>query len=949
MKCAKCGSELNENATFCGNCGEKVVKSTESGDNVETVQEPVSSETSPKFCGNCGNVVTGDSPFCGSCGAPLNGPVMIQQTTVDFDKITAGIKSLFGQIWTFIKKYKVAVIIILLLLAIGLGGYFGYQHFHDFTKLSWDEEYGDYEVTYTTVSEIRLKVKALDKENQEIKEITYTVDKGEVTAKEEEAIWTLPEEAGTYTITAEAPSGKKITKEVHVVDLDGLEKENHLVTVAELEDDQDEDDDGLTNKEEAEKKTNPYLADTDGDGLLDRYELENKLDPLKKDTDGDGLPDGSEIALKTDPLKEDTNGDGVKDGDSSYTTSVTKEKAKMTVTGVGDVYHSDLDIYDNQTIHTTEGLLGKIYVISSSSKVSELKVTLPYTDDDIKEASLVEDNLTIYRFDTENKTLTPIETTVDKEKKTVTFASKEVGRFVLGDKQEVDLSAETHILFNIDDSVSMYTEAQMIEMGYTTSTGAVGNDKDFKRVSLSQQLLDMLSGNYQYAVAEFSGSYYSYQGFTKDKELIKTALNKIHDMEHNTDGTAIVNALNKGIDSFANAKNNNYMILLTDGVNTSGSLSSSSSSIISKAKEKNVKVCVIGLGDVEKDDLTKIAEETGCGFYYASSASVLDEVYAQLSADINYGLVDVDKDGKVDGTIIYDSGFLPSRDGFNFANFSSLNSKEGNCYGMAVVANYFYRGVLPTQLSAFTATKLFGILGSYTSKGYSFGYSSYFRDFNNDLYDYQLSDLKVLFNYEEIPDYFDKVEDGTLKIKEKYRKQITSLGASIETANYTKGDTDYTKIEQPIIDVDSTSLDSYSDDVNLFRAIWRNFIEQFNNTSISFSTDPDKAFKYAVTSMEAENPIVLGFTLEDKDGKTIGGHAVNLIRIIVDNEDSNKFYFEVYDNNRPGTSKYFMVMRNKMNKLQLDYTAWVNDYEYSFEYPEYGYQVDSVTLDKLDY
>ena len=57
----------------------------------------------------------------------------------------------------------------------------------------------------------------------------------------------------------------------------------------------------------------PPTTDTDGDGLTDKEEIEKGTDPLKKDTDGDGLTDKEEIEKGTDPLKKDTDGDGFSD------------------------------------------------------------------------------------------------------------------------------------------------------------------------------------------------------------------------------------------------------------------------------------------------------------------------------------------------------------------------------------------------------------------------------------------------------------------------------------------------------------------------------------------------------------------------------------------------------------------------------------------------------------
>ena len=119
--------------------------------------------------------------------------------------------------------------------------------------------------------------------------------------------------------------------------------------------DTDDDNDGLTDDEEAALGTNPLLGDSDGDGLQDGTELgrttagpdsfggpvsfrpdadpATTTNPLAADTDGDGLTDGQEDpnfdgasprviggtgtvgSGETDPTNPDTDGDGLSDGD----------------------------------------------------------------------------------------------------------------------------------------------------------------------------------------------------------------------------------------------------------------------------------------------------------------------------------------------------------------------------------------------------------------------------------------------------------------------------------------------------------------------------------------------------------------------------------------------------------------------------------------------------------
>lgn len=84
--------------------------------------------------------------------------------------------------------------------------------------------------------------------------------------------------------------------------------------------DPDDDNDGLSDTEEAGYGTDPLKKDTDGDGLTDSDELDvYKTDPLKWDTDGDLLNDGDEINTHfTDPLDWDTDNGGVGDGSEIF-------------------------------------------------------------------------------------------------------------------------------------------------------------------------------------------------------------------------------------------------------------------------------------------------------------------------------------------------------------------------------------------------------------------------------------------------------------------------------------------------------------------------------------------------------------------------------------------------------------------------------------------------------
>lgn len=64
----------------------------------------------------------------------------------------------------------------------------------------------------------------------------------------------------------------------------------------------DEDNDGLTNQQEAQLGTNPSVADSDGDHLFDGAEVNTHgTNPKEQDTDGGGIIDGFEVILGKDP------------------------------------------------------------------------------------------------------------------------------------------------------------------------------------------------------------------------------------------------------------------------------------------------------------------------------------------------------------------------------------------------------------------------------------------------------------------------------------------------------------------------------------------------------------------------------------------------------------------------------------------------------------------------
>jgi hypothetical protein len=127
--------------------------------------------------------------------------------------------------------------------------------------------------------------------------------------------------------------------------------------------DEDDDNDGLTDLEEAQLGTDPLNLDTDSDGLHDMVETatgtfvdasDTGTDPVVADTDIDGLDDGKEVGdYGSDPNNPDTDADTFLDGADNCVlvanplqTNADSGDEDTSLTGIqhyGDLCDADLD------------------------------------------------------------------------------------------------------------------------------------------------------------------------------------------------------------------------------------------------------------------------------------------------------------------------------------------------------------------------------------------------------------------------------------------------------------------------------------------------------------------------------------------------------------------------------------------------------------------------------
>ena len=896
MFCPNCGGKLNGNEEFCPNCGSKITKANEQIPNVSSLSQNSStiSEAMAKKSSN----------FVG----------MVVQ-----------------KIKTFVVKYKRQCLIGSFCLVALIVGFIVFKNCYGFEKLSWNETYSDLKLEYVMSTNIKLGINYND--SSKLNDIKYNVNCGKAVGNGLEVDWDLTESSGKCKITASYKL-RKISKEFTVIKFHDNEKNLYLDSDINLDSDEDLDLDGLTNKQEKEYKTNPELSDTDLDGINDYDEIfVYKTDPNKEDTDGDGLRDYDEIKLGLDPLKEDSKGDGVKDGKRNLTYEYLSDGIKISITGTGNIASTVASTNSSTKISSKVGLIDNLYTFYTDGNITEAIVTITYTDEQLEKNGLNENNLSVYYYNEKKAKYEKVDTTIDKDNNTVTAKLKHFSNYVIGDTSLVRETTTSQILFVLDNSWSMYTNEQYQKFTgkeYSGNVDLEGFDADGVRFTLTSKLISRLSGkNYQMGLSEFRRDYANALEIGSSPSTLKSKLSTMNgSFITSREGTNITNALDKGIREFSKQADNKYIVLLTDGQDSS--LKSNSKRIIKNAINSNVKICSIGFGGGSyNDELSNISNGTGCEFYSSSNALGLVELFENIGAELNDDLIDIDGDGKVDGVLIADSGFTVNKNGFSFSNYTS-NLAGGHCYGMATFAELYYKKVLPLTLGNMISKEA-------KSRAYNLN-NTYFKNYDN-LYDYKLKSntLKYIFGFdifgENMPSDLRVLNGKTLVFNDKYKKEISASGiydiaedkSSLSSSvQLSKWGVKYKTVENICLNEDriQTSSVMNNEDVQLFNAIYASYIKQYNSSVYSSGMDfflwvRDKIGTENVNYSGAPGFIrILEKRLNDKDAPVImsnfsgGLHAINAISLVQDIENPNYFYIGVYDNNYPGEKRYVDIRCN---------------------------------------
>ncbi len=956
MYCPKCGKKLPKNATLCATCDQDKIKEYQEAQKEEAVveekaeevkEEPAVEESVVKE----EKIAEETTPEEATEEAATEEPVAEETTPVTEEKkeevLTEEKKEEIKEETiqsTEVKpkkkrslKWLKYVVLVIVLALVAVGGYIAYGKLVGFEKLNWKEGYKDNDLKVVTPNKVDLAFELSDESKYDDVKIKVTC--GSFKQRRNKISWDLKEAQGKCKIEVKYKA-KKISKTINVIDSYKEKEELSIKYEIDYDSDEDLDYDQLTNKEEKKYKTNPELSDTDADGLDDYYEINtSKTDPTKKDSDGDGLSDYDELELGLDPLKADSKGDGTKDGQRELTYDYETDNIKLSITGTGNIASLVADKNSNTKISGKKGIIDNLYVLYSDGNVKEAKLTITYTDEELTKYGLNEDNLAIYYYNEKEAKYEKVESTVDKENKTVTAILKHFSPYVVADSELIEEKTSSQVLFVLDNSWSMYTNEQYKEItgeeytgGLFSSSTLKGNDADGVRFSLTSNLAEkLISKGNKVGLSEFRKDYANVLPIGSSNKDINTKLGKMNGSFVTKDaGTNTSNAIVKGLEEFADDSTEKYIIILTDGEDTVTSYTVNQ--VIDKANEKNVKICAIGFGEGSANTkLSNIANATGCRFYSSSDAMGLSELFDNVETELSDGLVDIDDDGNNDGIVIADSGFIVNRDGFSFSNFAATSSRGGHCFGMATVAELYYKKVLP--LSAKEKT-----VGKETAHGYDLN-GTYFKNYSN-LYDFNLKTniLKNTFGYEIFgetePKGYMVIKDNNLVYAKEYKDEINNSGiydidlnkSNLDAAGQKeKWGATYKKAEDAILNYEKMQGSSTlsKDEKQIINAIYYSFIKQdansFFTSSSNFILWARNFFGTEDTAYTGKNGFlnILKSRLNDHDAPVIsstysgGLHAINAISLIQDIANPNIYYIGVYDNNYPGEKRYVTIECNQ--------------------------------------
>lgn len=183
---------------------------------------------------------------------------------------------------------------------------------------------------------------------------------------------------------------------------------------------------------------------------------------------------------------------------------------------------------------------------------------------------------------------------------------------------------------NITVTKKTFKRSSNILLNLDYSGSMNGWPKDVSRLSADRYLLSLQDDTKaKVGVVGFTDKIQVLHKMTQD--YMKAAKSVYVDMEG---GTALYDAIVAGANLLSYEPGNKSMILMTDG--NDGSSSATLEEAIETAKNYNLSIYIVALGDMDMDILQQIADETGGKLLYALMPNDLSELYSTVTEEEDY-------------------------------------------------------------------------------------------------------------------------------------------------------------------------------------------------------------------------------------------------------------------------------------------------------------------------
>jgi len=164
------------------------------------------------------------------------------------------------------------------------------------------------------------------------------------------------------------------------------------------------------------------------------------------------------------------------------------------------------------------------------------------------------------------------------------------------------------------------------------SSGSMGESGKMASVIEAATLfVNLMQGNDRSALISFSDQASLLQSFTSDKTALLSKINRLSP----GNGTNMFDAIKMGVELLSKESGRQLLIVLTDGVTSSGF--SSASDVINAAKKNQIQIYTVGVGNGNLDEnlLTDLANQTGGSYHPVRQADELSKLYTGISQGLH--------------------------------------------------------------------------------------------------------------------------------------------------------------------------------------------------------------------------------------------------------------------------------------------------------------------------